>query len=121
MVRGADSPRAGRRRLRQSRRRRQAPARSRRELRPGLVGEEPRPSRAGVRTAPALELLRRVEGEVGRIWKVRDEAEVRARVQALNAEIARANARAAEGPPTRLGALDVDAIVAEWRSRAVSS
>jgi len=70
---------------------------------------------------PALELLRRVEAEVGRIWKVRDEAEVRARVQALNAEIARANARAAEGPPTRLGALDVGAIVAEWRSRAVSS
>src|SRR2546428_3511922 len=121
MARGADSPRAGRRRLRQSRRRRQAPARSRRELRPGLVGEEPHPSRAGVRTAPRPRAAPPGRGEVGRIWKVRDEAEVRARVQALNAEIARANARAAEGPPTRLGAPDVGAIVAEWRSRAVSS
>jgi len=27
------------------------------------------------------------------------------------------NARAAEGPPTRLGPLDVDEIVAEWRAR----
>ena len=66
---------------------------------------------------PALELLRRVEAEVGRIWKVRDEAEVLARVQALNAEIARANARAAEGPPTRLGALDEEEL-AGWYSRA---
>jgi len=66
---------------------------------------------------PALELLRRVEAEVARIWTLRDEAEVRARVEALNAEIARTNARTAEGPPTRLAPLDVDAIVAEWRTR----
>jgi hypothetical protein len=65
---------------------------------------------------PALDLLRKVEAEIARIWKLRDEAEVRERVRALNAEIARANARAAEGPPTRLGPLDADTIAAEWRA-----
>ena len=34
------------------------------------------------------------------------------RVLALNAEIAKVNARAAEGPPTRLGLLDIEGIVA---------
>ncbi|PYN39525.1 MAG: DUF1992 domain-containing protein [Candidatus Rokuibacteriota bacterium] len=67
---------------------------------------------------PALELLRKVEVEMARIWKSRDEAEVRARVAVLNAEICRANARISEGPASRLGAVDADAIVAEWRGRA---
>jgi hypothetical protein len=65
---------------------------------------------------PALELLRNVEAEVEQIWKLSDEAAVRQRVHALNGDIARANARAAEGPPTRLASLDADAIVAEWRA-----
>ena len=64
---------------------------------------------------PALELLRKVEAEVERIWKLSNEDEVRERLRALNREIARTNARAAEGPPTRLAPLDADAIVAEWR------
>jgi hypothetical protein len=55
------------------------------------------------------------------VWALRSEADVRARVLALNAEIARTNARAAEGPPTRLGLLDVDAIVSEWRARSARS
>jgi hypothetical protein len=42
---------------------------------------------------------------------------VRARVVSLNGEIARSNARTAEGPPTRVGLLDPDAIVAQWRAR----
>lgn len=66
---------------------------------------------------PSLELLRKVESELANIWKVSDEAQVRSRVQALNAEIAKVNARVAEGPPTRLGPLDIDEIVAEWRAR----
>jgi hypothetical protein len=66
---------------------------------------------------PALELLRKTELELSRIWQVRDEREVRARVTALNAEIAKINATAGEGPPTRLAPLDVDALVLEWRSR----
>src|SRR5207302_9376339 len=64
---------------------------------------------------PPLELLRKVEAEIERIWKLSDEAEVRERFRALNVAIARANARAAEGPPTRLAPLDADPIVAEWR------
>lgn len=70
---------------------------------------------------PSLELLRKVESELAKIWQVSDEAQVRSRVQALNAEIAKVNARAAEGPPTRLGLLNVDEIVAEWRSRTSRS
>ena len=66
---------------------------------------------------PALELLRKVESELARIRHVSTEAEVRSRVLALNTEIAKVNARAAEGPPTRLGLLDVDRIVVEWRAR----
>ncbi len=65
---------------------------------------------------PSLELLRKVEAEVERIWKLSDEAEVRERIRALNVEIVRANARAAEGPPTRLAPLDAETVVAEWRA-----
>ena len=67
---------------------------------------------------PSLEVLRKVESELAGIWKMRREAEVRARVAALNAEISRVNVRALEGPPTRLGPLNVDDIIAEWRTRA---
>ena len=63
---------------------------------------------------PSLEMLRRVEAEVERIWKLSDEAAVRERIRGLNVEIVRVNARAAEGPPTRLAPLDADAIVAQW-------
>ena len=44
-----------------------------------------------------------------------DEATVRRRVAALNVEIAKVNATVVEGPPTRLGTLDVDQVVAQWR------
>lgn len=70
---------------------------------------------------PALELLRKVELEMSTIWALRSEADVRARVLGLNAEIARSNARTAEGPPMRMGLLDPDAIVAEWRARSTGS
>ena len=66
---------------------------------------------------PALELLRKVEAELARIWTARREDDVRARVQALNAEIARVNARVVAGPPTRLAPLDPDGVVQEWRAR----
>ena len=39
----------------------------------------------------------------------------RRRVDALNVEIAKINATVVEGPPTRLGTLDVDQVVARWR------
>ena len=66
---------------------------------------------------PSLEVLRKVESEMAVIGQVADEAKVRSRILALNLEIAKVNARATEGPPTRLGPLDVEAIVAEWRAR----
>ena len=70
---------------------------------------------------PALELLRKVEAEIERIWTLRDESQVRERVRAINLEIACANTRASQGPPTRLGPLDADTIVAEWRAASKPS
>ena len=64
---------------------------------------------------PALELLRKVEKELAAIENLHDEATVRRRVVALNVEIAKVNATVVEGPPTRLGKLDVDQVVARWR------
>jgi hypothetical protein len=64
---------------------------------------------------PSLELLRKVEKELATIETLHDEATVRGRVAALNVEIAKVNATVVEGPPTRLGTLNVDQIVARWR------
>ena len=64
---------------------------------------------------PSLELLRKVEKELAAIEKLDDEATVRRRVAALNVEIAKVNATVVEGPPTCLGTLDVDRVVARWR------
>lgn len=69
---------------------------------------------------PSLEVLRKVEAEFAAIEKLDDEASVRHRVAALNAEIAKVNATVTEGPPTRLAPLDVDKAVARWR-KACSS
>jgi Domain of unknown function (DUF1992) len=70
---------------------------------------------------PSLELLRKVESEMAAIWQLADEAKVRSRILALNREIGKVNARSTEGPPTRLGPLDLEAIVAEWRARRKSA
>ena len=64
---------------------------------------------------PSLELLRKVEKELAAIDQLQDEASVRQRVAALNADIVKVNATVIEGPPTRLGALDADEVVARWR------
>ena len=70
---------------------------------------------------PSLALLRKVEEELATIEKLDDEATVRSRVAALNVEIAKVNATVVEGPPTRLGALNADQVVAQWRrSRAAN-
>jgi hypothetical protein len=70
---------------------------------------------------PSLELLRKVETELATIEKLHDEATVRRRVAALNVEIAKVNATVVEGPPTRLGTLDVDQVVARWRRTRAAS
>ena len=64
---------------------------------------------------PSLELLRKVEQELAALERLDDEATVRRRVAALNLEIAKINATVIEGPPTRVGTLDVDQVVARWR------
>jgi Domain of unknown function (DUF1992) len=64
---------------------------------------------------PSLELLRKVETELAAIEMLHDEASVRRRVATLNVEIAKVNATVVEGPPTRLGTLDADQVVARWR------
>lgn len=64
---------------------------------------------------PSLELLRKVETELATLGKIPDETTVRRRIAALNVEIARINATVMEGPPTRLGTLDVDQVVAKWQ------
>ncbi|CCE09756.1 conserved hypothetical protein [Bradyrhizobium sp. STM 3843] len=67
---------------------------------------------------PALELRRKIEKELAAIETLPDETAVRRRISALNAEIAKVNATVLEGPPTQLGVLDADQVVARWRSRA---
>jgi hypothetical protein len=69
-------------------------------------------------TPPALALRRTVEQTLGRLPQMRSEAEVRRTIEALNAQIRKLNATAAEGPPTNLAPLDVEAIVSRWRPRA---
>jgi len=64
---------------------------------------------------PSLELLQKVERELATIEKLHDEATVRRRLAALNVEIAKVNATVLEGPPTRLGMLDVDKVGSKWR------
>jgi hypothetical protein len=64
---------------------------------------------------PSLELRRKVETELAAIETLHDEAGVRRRIEALNAEIARFNATVVEGPPTNLSPLDVDQVMARWR------
>lgn len=70
---------------------------------------------------PALELRRKVEKELAALAALDQEAAVRQRIAALNAEIARFNATAVEGPPTNLAPLDIELVVARWRqSRAAT-
>lgn len=63
----------------------------------------------------SLELLSKVEKELGAFDNLDDEADVRRRIAALNVEIAKVNATVMEGPPTRLSTLDVDKVVERWR------
>src|SRR5262245_43503347 len=65
----------------------------------------------------ALEIRAQVDRAVEALWALATEAAVRARVSAINADIARANRSTAEGPPTTLGLLDVEDVLERWRSR----
>lgn len=65
----------------------------------------------------ALEIRAQVDRAIDEVWKLGSEAAVRDRVTAINAEIARTNRTTADGPPTTLSPLDVDAVLLQWRSR----
>lgn len=68
-------------------------------------------------TPPALALRRTVEQALERLPHMRTEDEVRRTVEALNAQIRKLNATIAEGPPTNLAPLEVEAVVRRWRER----
>ncbi len=63
----------------------------------------------------ALGIRRKVERVLEEIWSLSEESLVRGELAELNAEIGKANARVTSGPATRIGLLDVDAIVERWR------
>ena len=67
-------------------------------------------------TPAALALRGPVDQALERLSQLRDEMEVRRTIEALNAHIRKLNATIAEGPPTNLAPLDVDAIVRSWRA-----
>ena len=69
---------------------------------------------------PSLELVRKVRNEIAALGKLDNEAAVRDKVAALNVEIAKFNATVVEGPPTNLGLLDADQVVARWQNRAAN-
>jgi hypothetical protein len=74
--------------------------------------------REEISLAPAtLHLRKRVEEAITRIRGASSEAEVRRLVAEINAEIAKANARAASGPPNDLAPLDAEDAVRRWRAR----
>ncbi|MDJ0851614.1 MAG: DUF1992 domain-containing protein [Myxococcota bacterium] len=74
--------------------------------------------REGLSLLPTqLEVRRRVERALETLVELADENAVRARVADLNAEVARTNARIVTGPPSDLGRLDEEEIVARWRER----
>ncbi len=64
---------------------------------------------------PGLALAKEVEQLPIRLLAERREQDVRAVVEKLNRRIARAHAAPQTGPPLRVGSLDVERVVEEWR------
>ena len=65
---------------------------------------------------PALALRKDVEDARARIATATTEVAVRDEVAAINARIREVNSRSIDGPPSTLMPLDVEAVVARWRS-----
>jgi hypothetical protein len=53
--------------------------------------------------------------DLDRALEARTETELRQSLRELNERIARLNSRVAEGPPTTLAPVDIDAVVLRWR------
>lgn len=65
---------------------------------------------------PALEIRRVVERRLAQIMEMASEAGVRRAVDALNRQIFEAQFAITWGPASTLGPLDVEEVVAKWRS-----
>lgn len=73
--------------------------------------------REEISLAPStLQLRKEVEEAIAKIRKASTEAEVLRLVADLNALIAKANSRAATGPPTNVAPLDPEEAVRRWRA-----
>ncbi len=70
---------------------------------------------------PALELKRRVEQTLATLSTLPSERQVRERLAALDAEIARTNSGVTSGPATSVPRLDVEAEVARWKATRARS
>ena len=66
---------------------------------------------------PTLAIRKDVEDTLAAVGTMGSEAEVRKAVQQLNARIRSVNRSATSGPPSTTMPLDVEAVVAGWRSR----
>jgi hypothetical protein len=64
----------------------------------------------------ALEIRAKVDRAIEALWALDSERDIPERVRAINADIARANRTTAQGPPTTLSPLDLDDVLAHWRS-----
>lgn len=62
-----------------------------------------------------FELRRKVEAEKDALLAVKDEAQVRRRLAAINAEIGHFNAHYVFGPTGTLGLVDLEAFLESWR------
>jgi hypothetical protein len=65
---------------------------------------------------PSIAIRHEAERAVAEAMREGDERLVRERLEALNHKIRRLNATHVAGPPTTLGPLDVEALVARWRA-----
>lgn len=65
---------------------------------------------------PSIEVLRTVENGLAAIRHLQHEDEVRRAVAKLNEQIRKANFAITWGPPSTIGPLDADEVVAQWRS-----
>jgi hypothetical protein len=63
----------------------------------------------------SLAIHREVEKVLEELPRLRSEARVRERLEALNARIRKVNRTATEGPPTTVAPLDVEVVVRRWR------
>jgi hypothetical protein len=65
---------------------------------------------------PSLALAREVERLPDRVARLHSESQVRELVDDLNARIRRAHLAPQVGPPMRVGRVDIEQVVADWRT-----